>query len=61
MQIDNDMYFMIMEKIRFNTHEHSSGWDPRLRLGRPTSVLVIKCTTLLTCIKNSYFAVTNES
>jgi hypothetical protein len=27
----------------------------RLRLGRPTFVLVIKCTTLLTCIENSYF------
>jgi hypothetical protein len=29
----------------------------RLRLGRPTSVLVIKCTTLLTCVENSYYYV----
>jgi hypothetical protein len=40
-----------MSKCAFN---YLSGWDPRLRLGRPTSVLVIKCTTLPTCIENSY-------
>jgi hypothetical protein len=40
-----------MSKRAFN---HSDGWGPRLRLRRPTSVLVIKCTTLLTCIENSY-------
>jgi hypothetical protein len=33
---------------------------PRLQLGRPTFVLVIKCTTLLTCIENSYFYVLNN-
>jgi hypothetical protein len=40
-----------MSKCAFN---HLYDWGPRLRLGRPTSVLVIKCTTLLTCIENSY-------
>jgi hypothetical protein len=34
--------------------DHLYGWGPRLRLRRPTSVLVIKCTTLLTCIENTY-------
>jgi hypothetical protein len=33
----------------------SYGWGPRLQLRRPTSLLVIKCTTLLTCIENSYY------
>jgi hypothetical protein len=33
---------------------------PRLRLGRSTSVLVIKCTTLLTCIQSSYFSLVNS-
>jgi hypothetical protein len=42
MQIDNDMYFMIIDH----------GKKLIQRLG---SVLVIKCTTLLTCIENSYF------
>jgi hypothetical protein len=32
-------------------------WGPRLRLRRPTSVLVIKCTTLLTRIENSYCSI----
>jgi hypothetical protein len=40
-----------MSKCEFN---HLYGWDPRLRLRRPTSVLVIKCTTFLTWIENSY-------
>jgi hypothetical protein len=41
-------YFMIMEKIRLVR------LVPRLRLRRLTSVLVIKCPTLLTCVENSY-------
>jgi hypothetical protein len=45
------LYFMIMEKsdstrMSKRACNHSYGWGPRLRLGRPTSVLVIKCTTL---------------
>jgi hypothetical protein len=40
-----------MSKRAFN---HSYGWGPRLRLRRPTCILVIKCTALLTCIENSY-------
>jgi hypothetical protein len=32
------------------------GWDPRLRLRRPISILVIKCTTLLTCIEITVLA-----
>jgi hypothetical protein len=41
-----------MSKRAFN---HLYGWGPRLRLRRPASILVIKCTTLLTCIENSYY------
>jgi hypothetical protein len=40
-----------MSKRAFN---HLYGWSPRIRLRRPISVLVIKCTTLLTCTENSY-------
>jgi hypothetical protein len=40
-----------MSKRAFN-HSYDSG--PRLRLRRPTSVLVTKCTSLLTCIETSY-------
>jgi hypothetical protein len=29
------------------TFDHSYGWSPRLRLRRPTSVLVIKCSLVL--------------
>jgi hypothetical protein len=47
-----------MSKRAFN---HSSGWGPRLRLRHPTSVLVIKRTTLLACIENSYFSIQNSS
>jgi hypothetical protein len=51
--------FMIIEKsdstrMSKRAFNHLYGWGPRLRLRRPTSVLVIKCTTLLTCIENSY-------
>jgi hypothetical protein len=51
------LYFMIMEKISSTSmskraFNHSYGCGPRLRLRRLTSVLVIKCTTLLTCIEN---------
>jgi hypothetical protein len=41
-----------MSKGGFN---YSDGWGPRLRLRSPTSVLMTKNTTLLTCIENSYF------
>jgi hypothetical protein len=38
-----------MSKCAFN---QLYAWSPRLRLRRPTSVLVIKCTTLPTCSEN---------
>jgi hypothetical protein len=48
------LYFMIMDKIRSTRMSKSYGWGPRLRLRRPTSVLVINYTTLVTCIEKSY-------
>jgi hypothetical protein len=43
----------VLKKAIFNTSEqssdHSSSWGPRFRLGRPTSVLVIKCTFAPEC------------
>jgi hypothetical protein len=55
--------FMIMEKsdstrISKRAFIHSYGWRPRPQLRRPTTVLVIKCPTLLTCIENSYLTTT---
>jgi hypothetical protein len=44
-----------LKKAIFNTSEqssainHSSSWGPRFRLGRPTSLLVIKCTFAHEC------------
>jgi hemin uptake protein HemP len=49
-----------IQHVWANLHLIIGKVGPRLRLRRPTSVLVIKCTTLLTCIENSYFYVLNN-